>query len=520
MPDQSCWKTLEISPTKDIATIQSAYASAARKYHPEEHPEQWSRIHDAYLDAIAYAQGTFARAGFSVAGPRRTAPHDKLENDASTEYAELFENSLHRPSAKPLDDGSVKAELERYLTRSAPVKYKEACVIVDLLHGLAVDPDYPQSEQPFWSFLIISHSNHFTDRSLPVFHEAVYQFIEIFGFSNALQKEMEAEASRLGSLIRDETQKTLASRLAIPICWMSASLILISAVSDYLIGAVAPIVALVSYYLLLEKDPTYKRIGTVKLYTPLDRNKSLLPKETNRITWLAVSAFCLVLVCSIIGMNISARYGIKPLYLEKEIIYTPFSPSMEKNTCASLTLGRTPEYLGQGYCTTTKRYYLNGRWQSVQSTITIHYYSAVTESNSECIVAVSQSDQSMFASRALTGHTLYGNAYRWDTAPVLYNTGTTFSDVLFIPNDHYVILDSEDPNYMLFRYDPDAIHSKTIATGKYEPGRVPFVIFVFLLVGSTMSLFVFVIRKIKRMFFLKNLKSAADGYYSVKIQAE
>lgn len=50
------WKILDIAPTSDIKEIKKAYAVLAKKYNPEEHPEEFQRIHDAYKAATRYAR--------------------------------------------------------------------------------------------------------------------------------------------------------------------------------------------------------------------------------------------------------------------------------------------------------------------------------------------------------------------------------------------------------------------------------------------------------------------------------
>lgn len=51
------FEILEIEPTEDKKKIKKAYASLARKYHPEEQPEKWKEIHDAYIMAMRIADG-------------------------------------------------------------------------------------------------------------------------------------------------------------------------------------------------------------------------------------------------------------------------------------------------------------------------------------------------------------------------------------------------------------------------------------------------------------------------------
>ena len=53
MPD--IWKMLEIEPTKDVAIIKRAYAALAKKYHPEQYPEEFLNLRNAYEAAMDYA---------------------------------------------------------------------------------------------------------------------------------------------------------------------------------------------------------------------------------------------------------------------------------------------------------------------------------------------------------------------------------------------------------------------------------------------------------------------------------
>ena len=54
------WEWLGIPPSTDIAKIKSAYARQAKIYHPEEHPEEFKALQNAYKMALrlAKSQGT------------------------------------------------------------------------------------------------------------------------------------------------------------------------------------------------------------------------------------------------------------------------------------------------------------------------------------------------------------------------------------------------------------------------------------------------------------------------------
>ena len=51
----SCWAILELDPTRDVSAIKRAYAERTKVCHPEENPEGFLRLRQAYQTALAYA---------------------------------------------------------------------------------------------------------------------------------------------------------------------------------------------------------------------------------------------------------------------------------------------------------------------------------------------------------------------------------------------------------------------------------------------------------------------------------
>lgn len=52
----SLWDILGIEPTDDIAAIKKAFAAKAKIYHPEEHPNEFKILQNAYKQAVNYAK--------------------------------------------------------------------------------------------------------------------------------------------------------------------------------------------------------------------------------------------------------------------------------------------------------------------------------------------------------------------------------------------------------------------------------------------------------------------------------
>ncbi|MDE5984042.1 MAG: J domain-containing protein [Eubacterium sp.] len=50
------WAELGISPTKNVREIKKAYAAKTKLVHPEEHPEEFQKLHEAYRLALEFAE--------------------------------------------------------------------------------------------------------------------------------------------------------------------------------------------------------------------------------------------------------------------------------------------------------------------------------------------------------------------------------------------------------------------------------------------------------------------------------
>ena len=83
------WEILGIEPTKDIRTIKKAYAALAKKYNPEEYPDEFRRIHDAYKSACAYAKDNTLRKETPIREKESVRIiHDTQQNDPVNENPE------------------------------------------------------------------------------------------------------------------------------------------------------------------------------------------------------------------------------------------------------------------------------------------------------------------------------------------------------------------------------------------------------------------------------------------------
>lgn len=100
MGRKSCWKILGIEPTKDITEIKRAYAKLAHQVSPEDQPEEYQKIHEAYKQAAAYAKSSSAPVTIEVtesAPQKEEKKEDPFDFSSVTgEPEEHYNNEVER----------------------------------------------------------------------------------------------------------------------------------------------------------------------------------------------------------------------------------------------------------------------------------------------------------------------------------------------------------------------------------------------------------------------------------------
>ena len=93
------WEILGIPPTEDIGKIKSAYARQAKLHHPEEHPEEFKTLQNAYKIAIKLAKSS--KAGITVtylpSGQPAETPEDMPQREMDTVPIEAQEETEADP---------------------------------------------------------------------------------------------------------------------------------------------------------------------------------------------------------------------------------------------------------------------------------------------------------------------------------------------------------------------------------------------------------------------------------------
>ena len=77
------WETLGIEPTTDVKLIRRRYAELVRLYHPEDQPEIYQEIVEAYQEALTYARSRKTRLENSLRKASDSQEATELEEEAN-----------------------------------------------------------------------------------------------------------------------------------------------------------------------------------------------------------------------------------------------------------------------------------------------------------------------------------------------------------------------------------------------------------------------------------------------------
>ena len=81
------FKILEIEPTSDKKKIKVAYSKMLKKYHPEDFPEMFMRINEAYETALGYTENNFSENLYE-----NTQNFRKTEKMKESDFSDIFDS--------------------------------------------------------------------------------------------------------------------------------------------------------------------------------------------------------------------------------------------------------------------------------------------------------------------------------------------------------------------------------------------------------------------------------------------
>lgn len=125
---RDAFEILQIESTDDKRVIRRAYAALVRQYHPEEHPEEWQRIHDAYEIALKNAERnvyseerTAETEVYDYTAPSTDNAGEKPEEDEEWFDTESF--FQERQKGQKEDGQIARAEVYAFFHDSEPRQF-------------------------------------------------------------------------------------------------------------------------------------------------------------------------------------------------------------------------------------------------------------------------------------------------------------------------------------------------------------------------------------------------------------
>ena len=132
-----CWKILGIEATDQIKEIKRAYAKRSKEIHPEDHPEEFMQLHNAYEQAMAFAKHEEKQSSFIPSDIIKVSPVETNE-DASNDFDfnTIFKQSEH------LQKQQIKQLRDHVFHELCVLLKNKSATLDDWLHFIEQDSFY------------------------------------------------------------------------------------------------------------------------------------------------------------------------------------------------------------------------------------------------------------------------------------------------------------------------------------------------------------------------------------------
>ena len=205
------FKVLGIEPTSDKKQLKKAYAKLAARYHPEEYPEKWQEIHEAYEAAIQFASAIGEDAWTEEEEQKKSDSFSGLENRAEA-VPESVPEAISLEKSKDIEEEETAFDFEHILSKLEKVQKEEQDrILQELLTFLEPLREEPEQEAVLWNVFFQS----------AVFRENQFQPVlwelcgGIFAERNVSEKSFHIICRQI-ALTRQELEEKLQSSGYIP----------------------------------------------------------------------------------------------------------------------------------------------------------------------------------------------------------------------------------------------------------------------------------------------------------------
>ena len=190
------WDILQIEATTDKREIKKAYARRAKEIHPEEKPEEFQMLYEAYQRALGYASfgsgGNRRQVSFDM--PRKE-PERESESKKTAEEQDEYERLGFDPEAAKKEQFRLK-KIEYFLSRWK--KYS----IVWANNGRLLDEDkqYLRSEsfrEIMWSSVVLEAIVFEIKKYCLRKEDILLFFWDLYDFENLEERNLEGVSLQL-----------------------------------------------------------------------------------------------------------------------------------------------------------------------------------------------------------------------------------------------------------------------------------------------------------------------------------
>lgn len=215
------WDVLQIEVTKDKKEIKRAYARLSREIHPEEKPEEFRRLYDAYQKALRYASSDEKPEGYTEdfeAGPETETKEEGVLDSENWDSYEKF--------------GFHIGDAQNEQLRLKKIEHFLYCWDRDVLAGAQAGTfltqdwkEYLKSEdfqKIMWSPVVLKTVEEGMKRYFLREEETVFFFWDLYGFEKSKEEDYQEEELQLyetlyrahkNCIIRQKNAENMAANL-------------------------------------------------------------------------------------------------------------------------------------------------------------------------------------------------------------------------------------------------------------------------------------------------------------------
>ena len=136
------FKILEINPTSDKKKIKVAYSKMLKKYHPEDFPEMFMKINEAYEKALGYAENNFSENLYE-----NTQNFRKTEKMKESDFSDIFDSKkFERKEYKFTEKFEERQSKEKFFEKKDNKnKYEKLNIFEYLKNSMRTDDRFTEA---------------------------------------------------------------------------------------------------------------------------------------------------------------------------------------------------------------------------------------------------------------------------------------------------------------------------------------------------------------------------------------